>query len=128
MKARVTVQLGAVRIFPQGVPPQLFGGEVHNPPYSRELDGTWAAGSGSSPLNGQTPGTFEVEALEDGELRVFREARDATGKVVPSSESADLPMKAGHKASFNTHESNAATVSARIKPIEPELPPRRTPL
>ena len=80
MKARVTVKIGAVRIFPDGAPVQVFGGVAHNPPYSLELDGAWSAGNGSTPINGQTPGTFEVEAIEDGVLRVYRETRDEEGK------------------------------------------------
>jgi hypothetical protein len=116
MKARLTVKIGAVRIFPNGTPVQIFGGEVHHPPYSIELTAPWAAGSGSSPLNAYTPGTFEVEAIEDGVLRVYREARDGQGNIIPSTDSTDLTMKTGQKASFNTHESNAATVTGMPSP------------
>lgn len=106
MKAKITLDYGTIRVYtnrkiwrPSHVEPVIA-------PYSEEHDGEWAVGPGDS-----SGVTFKVEALEKGTLKVFDEAKNGYGSVVPSADSRIVEMEAGQVEEFTTHDSNAFTVS-----------------
>jgi hypothetical protein len=119
MKATINVLSGAVRIF-SGDNTTAKNTEPSHAPLSVELDGGWAIGSATTPGD-VMPGSFSVEAQEDGELRWFKVAHDVYGNVSQSTDSEMVTLKTGEVRTFNAHDSNAYTISSE-GPEQPERP------